>query len=444
MPSHRPGARTPQQPVGYYLRREGRPDLPVPVVLNPTAVGAGLVVCASAGLLTVVLTGQQQGSGPSPGDDGLATGTAEPSRPPLIGPTRAPGTAAAPQAPATVLAIPVGSPASRDAPTPGDLTGGRVPVPPGPWRPPTVVAAPPLAAPPPTGSPQGGSPVPAGARPEGSGSASSAAEDRILAAPPTPGEDAGERQTAAEESGTGNARARESSGQDSDGEQSGGANAGSRQSPSRVFSSDEESSRDEDSDSDQVKGARSKKQESTGRHTKGKHAEGKDSEDSEDSEDKDSEDKDSKDEDAKGKHSKDKDSKDKHSKDKDSEGKHAKDKDSKGKHAHGRHSEDNDSKDDDSKDEDSESKHAADKDSDEESSDKHAKGNEHQRGDDTDADRAESAGKHSRDRSSSGTHAALLAAADNGKRTAERVLTFSWAAISRPVQPVLSVAPVLG
>ena len=103
MPSHRPGARTPQWPVGFYLRREGRPALPPAPVLTPTAVGAGLVMCASAGLLTVVLTGQQQrAAGPAPDEDGLATGPADPAsytRDSAAGPTQAPGTAAAPGRP---------------------------------------------------------------------------------------------------------------------------------------------------------------------------------------------------------------------------------------------------------------------------------------------------------------------------------------------------------
>ena len=143
MPSHRPGARAPQWSVAYLLRREGLPALPVPSVVTPTAVGAGLVLCASAGLLTVVLTGQhhQPAAGPAASGDPLATGAPEPAGRVLAAgaPTQAPRTAAAPAAPPTGYLQGVTGTDRRIDPA---FDGGRT----GEWRSPAPAPPPPVVA----------------------------------------------------------------------------------------------------------------------------------------------------------------------------------------------------------------------------------------------------------------------------------------------------------
>ena len=175
MPSHRPGARTPQWPVGYFLRREGLPALPAPVLVTPTVVGAGLVMCASAGLVTVVLTGQQQHTaGRTAAGDRLMTGPAEPSnvvRTASQGVTSAPETAAAPVAPPTVVAQP--TPGYSDYSDVGGARRGGVPgSPDGPlpeaWRSPKAVEPAPVP-PPPQPQPQPPPPPPARAQASGPG-----------------------------------------------------------------------------------------------------------------------------------------------------------------------------------------------------------------------------------------------------------------------------------
>jgi len=115
-------------------------------MLTPTAVGAGLVMCASAGLLTVVLTGQQRAPEPTPAGDGLASGPADPAsytRNSAAAPTQAPGTAAAPRTPPTVRTQLVNGPSGAGL-QPGGLAGARPPAePPPPWRSPTVLPVPP-------------------------------------------------------------------------------------------------------------------------------------------------------------------------------------------------------------------------------------------------------------------------------------------------------------
>jgi hypothetical protein len=169
MPSHRPGSRAPQWPVGYFLRREGLPELPSSGGFTPTVVGTGLVMCASAGLLSVVLTGQQQhAAGRSGSDDRLMSGPAEPStyaRTALAGVTSAPGTAAAPEAPPTILAQPITGAADAGVVPDGpvDRRDGRSLET---WRSPTAVAPVPARIPPPAPAPRPGpgrSPVAGGA-----------------------------------------------------------------------------------------------------------------------------------------------------------------------------------------------------------------------------------------------------------------------------------------
>ena len=404
MPSHRPGARTPQWPVGHYLRREGLPDLAPPAVLTPTAVGAGLVLCASAGLLTVVLTGQQQAAGPSTGGDGLATGPADPAsypRPPSVGPTRAPGTAAAPQAPSTVLALPVSSPESPAGVLPGGLTGGgpAVAPPPAPWQRPTVRAGPPLLPLPPVGSPT----APVDARPEGSDSPDRSAEarERTLAAPPT----ADDGRTDREQSDSAQ-RNRDRSGrdeserEDSDGVRAERASSGGRTRSSGIVEhgEDREGSADKAAARGESAGNRSG---STGKHQSEERAENSES----------------------GKHGSGKHRADEHDIDKHREGKHHEAKHDEAKHDEAKHH--------DRKDRDRERQHR-----------KHHDGEHHDR--DGDGDREDGAGKdhddkdrdHEDERQASSAKHAESGSGDRGKQTAERVLTLSWAATSR--SPVLA------